>query len=283
MNASQSGGQTDRGRMLVMAIAVAALVAAGALLILRGSGAEVARAGPAANLNLDHFQCYSAKFDPSNPVGATIALRDQFGGPTKHKVRSPRFFCNPVQKIHGANTFPIINRNNHLTAYPLTGKVPRKKLYVWNQFQRGDPTARPNLILNPGTSTRRTHPLILVPTQKSPHGRPGKLDHFKCYPVRRSNRSTINVPVVLNDQFLNRDAKVLTAILLCNPAKKWHGNKIVPVTNRKAHLVCYSTSRHPFPSGNEPTRTIRNQFAKHQMTALVARMLCVPSRKKVAT
>lgn len=273
-------GSRDRSLALLLAAALLGVVI-GALLVSRGTGPDVAHAGPGV-AQLDHFQCYSAKFTPNTPIGDPITLRDQFAPKRiKHRVERPRFFCNPVQKVHDGTTYPIVNRNNHLTAYRLTGRTPRRKLQITNQFQKPPTNGRPNLVLNPGTAANPSRPLILAPTRKTPHEEPKGIDHFKCYSVRPLPRSTVDQPVLLTDQFWTRDAKVMRARLLCNPAKKTHNGIVVPITNRKDHLVCYSITRARFPSGQEPTRGIYNQFAKHKMTALVANMLCVPSEKKV--
>ena len=274
-----------RNRSLVVVLAAALLAAfAGILLLARGGGPAVdaAQAAARTTTTIDHFQCYTAKFTPSGAVDAAITLEDQFSAPQakSHRVGKPKFFCNPAGKTHGTSTFPILNPNNHLTAYQLNGKTPRKRLHVLNQFQSAVPDDPPNVITDKGSRQRPKKPLILVPTAKEGHASPAGLDHFKCYSAERISRSVVDQSVQLTDQFVpSRGALVKRVKFLCNPAEKVHDETTVPVTSASTHLVCYTTSRFSIPTAQRTPRDISNQFGAREMTAKVANMLCVPSQK----
>ena len=96
------------------------------------------------------------------------------------------------------------------------------------------------------------------------------LEHFKCYtvtPTRFENRT-----VQLIDQFGQRQAKVTDRARLCNPARK--GTE--PFVNRRAHLVCYTTTG---PDLNTAV-VVRNQFGSQRLVVGEPETVCVPSKKR---
>ena len=83
---------------------------------------------------LDHFKCYWV--DPAGgPPEEDVILDDQFGT-FNATVRYADLFCNPTEKVHGTETTPISNPENHLTIYDLEYEAdPIARLVeVTNQF-----------------------------------------------------------------------------------------------------------------------------------------------------
>jgi hypothetical protein len=66
---------------------------------------------------LNHYRCYEAN---GARVGEDVTLEDQFSSDTV-RVEEPRFFCNPVEKIHAGDTFRIEEREVHLRCYEIHG------------------------------------------------------------------------------------------------------------------------------------------------------------------
>ena len=280
------GNALSRSRRdLAVAAALAALgVVAWLLFAPSGGGAGGSSANAAPTKPLDHFLCYQGDFKPATAVGAGITLKDEFSAqPVAHKVGQPKWFCNPAEKDHpGVGTFPIVHPNNHLTAYGLDRRVPLRRLRVANQFQKPPASGAPNLITDPGTATQPNHPLILVPTQKSPLPAPADINHFKCY---KTKPVAVDQQVAVRDQWANfgsgGQVVVQQAVLICNPAAKTHGTKTFPILHPNQHLVCYTISPFRFPTGQAPGVRLRNQFGQRQFTPVVRFMLCVPSTKSI--
>lgn len=278
---------SSRRRELAVAAAIAALGLAAWLLFGPSSGgAGGGTASAQSTKPLDHFLCYTGQFKPSTAVGASITLRDEFSQqPVAHRVLNPRWFCNPVDKSHpGVGHFPIVHPNNHLTAYGLNGKVPLERLRVGNQFQKPPASGASNLVTDPGTSANPNHPLILVPTQKSPHPPPADVNHFKCYQTKPVN---IDQGVVLRDQWSAQlghpvQTVVQKAVMICNPAAKAHAGRTFPILHPAQHLVCYTIQPFRFGPANAPTVQLSNQFGRRQFTPAQGFLLCAPSRKTIA-
>jgi hypothetical protein len=96
------------------------------------------------------------------------------------------------------------------------------------------------------------------------------LEHFQCYRIKDKPFDARTVS--LTDQFGSRSAEVTKRVEVCNPVRK----KKEPFSNRRAHLVCYTTSG---PALDIPV-TIRNQFGSQQLMVHEPTRLCLPSRKK---
>lgn len=121
-------------------------------------------------------------------------------------------------------------------------------------------------------------PLFLaVPTQKrllGEHPAPKNLDHFKCYEV---TGAPIDASVGLRDQFIQEtEAKILNPFILCNPAKKVHGDVVTPIERPEDHLVCYQMKT----NGVQVNVRTRNQFGDAGFVVTESRLFCVPSEKK---
>jgi hypothetical protein len=84
--------------------------------------------------NMNHYWCYEAN-GPRAGVRAT--LEDQFSGPDLVRVAKPTLFCNPAEKVHGAEEFPIEDEELHLACYEIHGKQKTQQFTVGveNQFE----------------------------------------------------------------------------------------------------------------------------------------------------
>jgi hypothetical protein len=84
--------------------------------------------------NMNHYWCYEAS-GPRPNVRAT--LEDQFSGPDVVRVTRPTLFCAPAEKVHGSETFEILDENLHLACYEIHGKQKTEQhtLTAQNQFE----------------------------------------------------------------------------------------------------------------------------------------------------
>jgi len=163
-----------------------------------------------------------------------VQLEDQFitdwlGEPLIATVLEPVLFANPVNKEHGEVWTPISNWNNHYTFYYLDYEemTPVWEVTVDNQFGIGQ-------------ELYVSGPLFLaVPTQKIPHGPPVDLDHFLVYEVLDYVGQPLEVPVFLQDQFIDGLTDVYEPELFANPVQKTHGSEVTDIKNPDDHLVFY--------------------------------------------
>ncbi len=86
---------------------------------------------PDPTCTLSHFWCYQAT---GNPVFAMVTLQDQFRTQNGVQLQQPALFCNPVQKVHGIQTFPILNTQG-LVCYNITRQDFKKSISIVNQFE----------------------------------------------------------------------------------------------------------------------------------------------------
>jgi hypothetical protein len=87
--------------------------------------------------NLDHYVAYEVL--DAKLIGKTVSLIDQFVR-DEASVRSAKFFCVPVTKIHGKKVFKIRNGKDHLTVYDITQKPFSRNLKTTDQFGNHDVT-----------------------------------------------------------------------------------------------------------------------------------------------
>lgn len=83
---------------------------------------------------LNHFQCYPVR-EGTRPK-ATVTLTDQWHTEKAVVVGEPLVFCNPAEKVHGRQKFPIVNPTAHLVCYRLTAKAFQQKAAIRNQFNK---------------------------------------------------------------------------------------------------------------------------------------------------
>lgn len=221
--------------------------------------------GGVAHAQQDHFKCYDVTDENLLPP-AVVTLTDQFGTEQDVIVQVLTMFSNPVQK----NDEQIINPDNHLTWYEITGNPPQEREWlVSNQFGADQ------------SWTVGVPKFLLVPAQKIEpfyHDPPSGLDHYKCYEA--TSGPTVGLEVTLIDQFHPELVTVLGPKVFCNPVEKLlPDGTSYPIIDRATHLACYEIVPHePF---NLPVFAI-DQFAPMGIpfTTLDNQLLCVPSTKK---
>jgi hypothetical protein len=109
-------------------------------------------------------------------------------------------------------------------------------------------------------------------------GVPLTLDHFKCYDAKTTPGTPKFQPlnVFLEDQFEDKDTRVLKPDTLCNPVDKNGGGIIDPT----AHLKCYDikdvSGQTPFDGRDV---IVVDQFGTEELTLGKPRTLCVPATK----
>jgi len=84
--------------------------------------------------DMNHYWCYEAN---GPRVGVRATLEDQFSGPDAIRVTTPTLLCTPVEKVHGADGFPILDEDLHLACYEIHGKQKTEQFtfLAENQFE----------------------------------------------------------------------------------------------------------------------------------------------------
>jgi hypothetical protein len=119
-----------------------------------------------------------------------------------------------------------------------------------------------------------------APHHAASHRAAPAVDHQLCY---RTGVSGSHIPanVTLLNQFSpNGFHPTITAgQVLCNPVKKTVvGGETFPITNPRAHLVCYKITE---PTQPTPTVVVTNQFGSARLVPRQPNLLCLPSWKSL--
>ena len=164
---------------------------------------------------LDHFKTYWV--DEMAPISEVVQLEDQFATITAN-VTWANLFANPVEKQAGvefSELSPIFDARDHLMFYDidmLEGEGGEWEVLVDNQFGTGQ-------------WLRVSGPImVIVPTEKIPHGPTEDLNHFLVYEVL-DWELTPEEPVLLWDQFTPEGPEfnlVGSPMLFAVPAQKTH-------------------------------------------------------------
>jgi hypothetical protein len=226
-------------------------------------GATSTRQVPALSFKLEHFLCYSTK-----PTGhfqpRVVKVLDQFRPARRTTVLGPELFCNWASK----NGSPVFDRRRHLLCYTTRSaqRFATRQVVVTNQFKSVRlAVVKPNV--------------LCLPTGKSlkpgtPPARPRTLDHFQCYPVKPiTTTKPRRVGVV--DEFGKGKYAVVRPVRLCNPASK-NGSRI---RDARDHLLCYTVD--PLQPSRPRTVVVANQFEGSKLVTVTAKLLCLPSLKRV--
>lgn len=208
---------------------------------------------------LDHFEFYVFRTGPSEPV--EVKLRGQFDRRAiPARVYGRRYFA-PVTDKNGEG---IRDKDAHLTWYVIesAGREPYRTVRVSNQF--GEQKYR----LGPARG-------LLVPAQKRGHDRPGRLDHFKVYPVVFGDFEPRRVR--LRNQFEDghHTVEVERPAAFAVPVGKSGEGHRSRIVNREAHLMIYWISPHSF----QGSTSARDQFGEYKMRLLRSVFLAVPTKK----
>ena len=241
--------------LLAFALAIALAGAAG--------GATSSSRHRALTFKLEHFLCYSIK--PSGHFQPRVVkVLDQFKPARKTTVVAPQLLCNWARK----NGSPVFDRRRHLLCYTTRSAQPfaTRQVVVTNQFKNVRlAVVKPNALCLPtGKSlTPGTRPV-----------RPKTLDHFQCYPVKPST-TTKPRRVGVVDEFGKGAYVVARPVRLCNPASK-NGSRI---RDPRDHLLCYTVD--PLQRSRSHTVVVANQFGGSKLATITAKLLCLPSLKRV--
>ena len=203
----------------------------------------------------EHFTVYRATGDD----GPAVAMVDQFGSQSTD-LGATSYFMVPTQK----NNEPFHDVFTHLTCYDIVEPAapPASGVTVTNQFGIDQP-----IVVGAPKE-------LCVPTEKLIAPGPIDGDHFRCWEAFDASGSSIDVEVVIDNQFEGLTTTVMDAYRLCNPVDK-NGEGIQDVDT---HLVCYTIQ----PPGNSLGLSvpIQNQFFSLTSVDLDrAISLCVPSTK----
>lgn len=220
----------------------------------------------------NHFLCYNDAIE-HQPSGAGLVLQDQFRT-TKALVGELENFYNPVRKTKRSATSEkpkvskIRYKDHHLMGYHIeTDQTEVRKVWVKNQFSKKWQKLEVHQSFK-----------LLVPAQKIEpnfHKPPKGLDHYICYEVVGEN---MDVQVALKDQFRSyRYMPTGQPVVLCNPVKKTHGDKVFPIKNRKWHLVGYKLD---YQLEQTTPATASCQIGKESMRLNLLDMILVPSLKR---
>ena len=208
---------------------------------------------------LDHFLFY----DVNNVnTGAAVLLKGQFDEePKEVEVRYLDLFANPVKKLHGDVTFPILDPRAHLSFHHISQEPePSRFVVVKNQFG-----VQQVLIGNAQA--------LLAPAKKEPEGGSERLDHYKCYRVLEGK--SVFAEVLLADQFTKRPTVVLDPVLFAVPVEKRHDERIYKIQNENDHLTIYRIR----PFSVEVKRATADQFGERTLKFYRAVMLGAPTTK----
>jgi hypothetical protein len=209
---------------------------------------------------LDHFKCYPVL--GAGLQGDSVTLNDQFDS-VSATVLPAADLCNPVQKTFNSNITPITNPDSHLMLYPIVAPAePTRVVTIQNQFGTFNITTTDAVFL-------------AVPTQKSPHGPPSGLSHFKCYQAAGAPLGEGTIVDLLDQFHLEPQIPLFAPEFFCNPVEKIHNSQTFPIIDPVDHLTCYRTLAMPFTT----MVSTNNQFGPQNLTVTPADHLCVPSLK----
>ncbi len=212
----------------------------------------------AKELQLDYFQIYNVT---NQWVNHTVYLKTQFDPqPDLGHLKYLIWFANSARK----NGEPFYDKKAHLAIYYLYQPAPEqmREVALENQFGKQKIIAGEAFCL-------------LAPAMKIGRGSrfPKKLDHYKAYHVL--DGKPVNKDVKLKDQFGVNKVKVTYPYAFAAPAEKRHEGRVIPVRNKKTHLILYKIT----PYRIEKMRTTYDQFGRHQLNFNWSFLLAVPSLK----
>jgi hypothetical protein len=256
--AAQCGSQDSRIGLPVVLALVLAVALAGA-----AGSARSASHRHVLVFNLEHYLCYSIK--PSGSFKPRVVkVVDQFKRARKTTAVAPELLCNWASK----NGSRVIDKRRHLLCYTTRSAepFPTRKVVVVNQFKSVTLfVVKPNALCLPtGKSlTPGTRPAL-----------PRTLDHFQCYPVKPAT-TTPSHRVGVVDEFGRGKYAVGRPVRLCNPASK-NGSRI---RDPRDHLLCYTVD--PLQPSQAHTVVVANQFGGSKLATVTAKLLCLPSLKRL--
>ncbi|HEY1740938.1 MAG TPA: hypothetical protein VGI86_19640, partial [Acidimicrobiia bacterium] len=150
---------------------------------------------------------------------------------------------------------------------------------------------RPRLILFAGALVALGAAVPAVVAGTSATAATPTLDHFQCYVAQATQTAAAPTPfpgtppaALLKNKFAPSGlvAAIGNVSMHCNPVQKTlPTGAVTPITNPRAHLVCWSIKGNP-QTPLPPLTTFVNQFGKGALKATAAVGLCLPSWKNVS-
>jgi hypothetical protein len=216
-------------------------------------------ANPDFEYPLDHFEFYVVRASRHEPV--EVHLRGQFDEkPIPTKVYDRRLFAPATDK----NAEGLRDKDAHLTWYTIESgaREPYRTVVVDNQF---------------GTQKYRIGPprALLVPAQKERHEPPGRLDHFKVYPVVFGEFEPREVRLLNQFEREHHSVEVERPYGFAVPVEKRGERHHAEIVNPDAHLMLYRITPHP----SERESSARDQFGEYKMRIYRSVLLAVPTKK----
>lgn len=218
----------------------------------------------------DHYKVYlTPLFQPPTPI--PVRLTDQFGT-YDHQVMFLNQFMNPTVKEVGEpfpGIYPINNPDLHYSWWQITQQPFEGVVTATNQF--GDHT------LNVHNAS-----WLLNPARKNQPGGPPVGNHYKCYDC---DGPSLQIPVLLTDQFGPFSTAVFFPRYFCNPVEKQEGldgtGTTYPIIDPNQHYICYVlVPQDPAPH----TATMTDQFVTNfPIEPSPGIFLCVPTLKTGVT
>lgn len=213
-----------------------------------------------AEYPLDHFEFYLVRSDEHQPVG--IELKGQFDrGSMPGRVHARRYFAPATDK----NGEGIRDEDAHLTWYDLESseREPDRTVVIANQF--GDQKYR----IGPPRA-------LLVPAQKKGHDRPGRVGHFKVYPVNYGDFEPREVRLANQFEEKHHTVEVERPVAFAVPVEKRGKGHEGPIVDRESHLTIYGISPHSY----REVVGARDQFGSYRMQLYRSYFLAVPTTKR---
>jgi hypothetical protein len=195
--------------------------------------------GPPSDTGKNHYKTWSISGGTFN--SSTPQVKDQFMTDSLQLI-ALRALSNPVRKIVGPDTFNIVDPDDHLTWYAVSGRDTLLNVEYVNQFEST-------------TVVIDSVHYLLVPAQKDGHPPSDSLDHYKAYRIR--NPVLLNRAVQLQDQFDAPNTEQITSFLpvyFLTPAQK----NLEPVYDQVTHYLAYAIA--PSTGFGGPDRTVTDQF-----------------------
>jgi hypothetical protein len=208
-------------------------------------------------MEIDHYKTYETLGPTFN---GQVFMRDQFGEEQTTFMQMSKF-ATPVSK----NDEPIYDPEAHLSWWEFDPSQPHpiRIVDVENQFGTFDWTVRdPRYLLLPALKYAASGDPIPVK------------NHYLCY---EAQGDTMNITVMLTDQFDSSLVFVLEPAYFCNPCEKEVDGVIYPVVDDMAHLTVYLIQN---PNNYHIPVTVLDQFG-FWMDVFIEenRYLCVPAQK----
>jgi hypothetical protein len=210
---------------------------------------------------IDHYMPYDI-LQPAPSVQGPIILDDQFGS-TTHTFMTLTKLATPADKNQEGMLDPVA----HQTWYEFFQPEPFRTAIVQDQFGENN-----WLVLDSR--------FLVMPALKNPDATQElpRLNHYKCYDA---SGPFIGLPVILRDQFGERDVIVLEGLFFCNPvAKTLPDGTHYPIVDPDAHMTCYGVDN-PELLGFQVL--VWDQFLQAPVIVEKNTLLCLPAVKKVWT